>query len=351
MKTHNNLYPQIYGFGNLYSAFLKAKRNKRYKPEVLRFNANFEENLISIQNELIWKTYRTGRYRSFYVYEPKQRLVMALPFRDRVVHHALCNIIEPIFDRTFIFDSYACRTGKGTHAGADRLTSFLRRVNRIWPQVYCLKGDIHQYFRSINHRVLISLIGRKVACRDSLWLISEIINSTADPEDLNPVGIPIGNLTSQLAANIYLNELDRFVKHDLRIKFYIRYLDDFVVLLDDKKTLWRIRQEIENFLWTRLRLKYNTKTDIFPVSRGIDFLGYRIWATHRLLRKGSIRRMRKKLKSFEKRWRNGTITLDEIKQSIASWIGHTQHCNAYFLKKSLFKLFRLVRSWPQSSKK
>ncbi len=348
MKTHNNLYSRIYDFKNLYSAFLKARRNKRYRPEVLKFNAQLEENLIEIQNELIWKTYQTGRYRSFYVYEPKQRLIMALPFRDRIVHHALCNIIEPVFDRTFIFDSYACRHGKGTHAGADRLTSFLRRAHRIWPKVYCLKADIHQYFPSVSHNILFALIERKIQCGDTLRLIFEIINSTADPEDPNPVGIPIGNLTSQLAANIYLNELDRFVKHDLRMKFYIRYLDDFVVLLDNKKALWGIRQEIENFLWSHLRLKYNPKTDIFPASRGIDFLGYRIWPTHRLLRKSSIKRIRKKLKSFEKRWRDGTITLDEIRQSIASWIGHARHCNAYFLRRALLSHFRLVKSWPQS---
>jgi retron-type reverse transcriptase len=348
MKTYNDLYLQICDFKNLYNAFLKARRNKRYRPEVLRFNASLEENLISIQTELIWKTYQTGRYRSFYVYEPKQRLIMALPFRDRIVHHALCNIIEPIFDRTFIFDSYACRHGKGTHAGADRLTSFLRRAHRIWPKVYCLKADIRQYFPSVTHSILCALIERKIQCGDTLQLIFEIINSTADPDDPNTVGIPIGNLTSQLAANIYLNELDRFVKHDLRMKFYIRYLDDFVVLLDDKKALWRVRQEIEGFLWSRLRLRFNSKTDIFPASRGADFLGYRIWPTHRLLRKSSTRRMRKKLKSFEKRWWDGTVTLDEIRQSIASWIGHTRHCNAYFLRRELFNHFRLVKSWRQS---
>lgn len=348
MKTYNNLYPRIYDFENLYSAFLKARRNKRYRPEVLKFTAKLEENLIEIQNELIWKTYRTGRYRSFFVYEPKQRLVMALPFRDRIVHHALCNIIEPIFDRTFIFDSYACRHDKGTHAGADRLTSFLRRAHRVWPKVYCLKADIRQYFPSITHSILLSLIERKIQCGDTLRLIIEIINSTADPDDPNPVGIPIGNLTSQLAANIYLNELDRFVKHDLRMKFYIRYLDDFVVLLDDKRGLWRVRQEIGDFLRGCLRLKFNPKTDIFPASGGIDFLGYRIWPTHRLLRKSSAKRMRNKLKSFEKQWREGTITLDEIRQSIASWIGHTRHCDAYFLRRALFNHFRLVKLWPKS---
>lgn len=335
MRTYKHLYPAIYDFQNLYVAYLRARRGKRYRPEVLRFSANLEEELIALQNELIWKTYRTGPYRCFYVHDPKTRLVAALPFRDRVVHHALCNVIEPILERRFIEDSFACRIGKGTHRGADRVTSFLRRAGRRWGTVYCLKADVAQYFASINHRVLMDILGRTIACPDTRWLIQEILGSTVEPGDPDPTGIPIGNLTSQLFANVYLNELDQFVKHALRAPFYVRYMDDFILLAGDKPTLWGWRREIEGFLAHRLKLRLNSKTDIFPVSRGIDFLGYRIWATHRLLRKASVKRMRRKLKVFRDRYRRGSIDFGRINACVQSWLGHAWHANTYRLREKL----------------
>lgn len=342
-KSYANLYPQIYDFENLYRAYLKARCGKRYRPEVLAFTARLEENLLQLQNELIWKTYRTGRYREFYVYEPKPRLIMALPFRDRVVHHALCNVIEPIFERRFIYDSYACRPGKGTHAGANRVTQFLRTLSRKYERVYCLKGDISKYFPSVDHEILRGLIRRQIACPDTLWLIDEVIASAADPEDPQPKGMPIGNLTSQLFANIYLDPLDRFVKHTLRAKYYVRYMDDFILLSPDKAELWTFKREIAGFLESRLLLTLNGKTSVFPVSQGIDFLGYRIWPTHRLLRKSSVKRMKRKLKAFQKKYAQGRVTLDEINASIQSWLGHAKHANTYNLRRKLFEKFVLKR--------
>lgn len=293
---------------------------------------NLEENLIHIQNQLVWKTYKTGRYRQFYIYEPKKRVIMALPFYDRVVHHALCNVIEPIFEICFIYDSYACRKGKGTHAAANRVTKFLRYLRDRHVTVYCLKGDIAKYFPSIDHHILKGIIRGKIACADTLWLIDEIIDSTGDEK-----GIPIGNLTSQLFANIYLNELDYFVKYNLRCKYYLRYMDDFVILHYDKAFLRDVLDKIKDFLVDRLRLTLNKKTQIFPVHvRGVDFVGYRIWPDYRLLRKANVKRMRRKLRKLKKLVEEGKLPRKKLQASVASWIGHCKHADTYRLRHKLF---------------
>ncbi|MDI3480773.1 MAG: RNA-directed polymerase [Tepidanaerobacteraceae bacterium] len=322
---------------------MKARRNKRYQDEVLKFSFDLESNLIEIQNELIYKTYKTGRYRYFWVNDPKKRLVAALPFKDRVVQHALCNVVEPLFEKRFIYDSYACRVGRGTHAGASRAQKFLRKTKRKWGRVYCLKADISRYFPSINHSVLKAIIRKRIACPDTLWLIEEIIDSGGDESD-SPKGLPIGNLTSQLWANVYLDQLDHFVKEVLREKYYVRYMDDFIILGRSKRHLWKVKREIERFLADKLDLKLNRKTNIFPISQGVDFLGYRIWPTHRLIRKSSIRRIKSKLKAFRRKYREGKISLEKIKATIQSWLGHVKHADSFNLRKKLFNEFILIKN-------
>lgn len=343
MRTYDNLYPQIYDFGNLYEAYLKARRGHRYDPDVLVFSSNRESELIQLQNELIWKTYQTGQYRRFYVHDPKTRLVAALPFRDRVLHHALCNVIEPLFERKYIYDSYACRIGKGTHAGADRVTEFLKKAARKWPKPYCLKADISKYFPSVRHSTLLGIIKRTIACEDTLWLIQEILSSWADTAEPDPRGLPIGNLTSQLFANVYLDQLDHFIKEELQVPYYVRYMDDFVIISGDKKELWRLKQEIEDFLDARLSLKLNDKTGIFPVSHGVDFLGYRIWKDHRLLRKRSTKRIKRALKHFQKLYSQGKIDFEKINTTVQSWLGHAKHANSFNFRKKLFDTFSFIR--------
>ncbi len=337
METHRNLYPLIYAFNNLYLAYVKARRGKRYQPEVVRFGADLERELMQLYRELAYRTYRTGKYRTFVIYEPKRREVAALPFRDRVVHHAVCNVIEPIFERGFIYHSYACRVGKGTHAGADYVTECLRRVHRRHGGVYVLKADIASYFPSVDHGILVGILGRKIRCGPTMELLEEIVGSAG----CDGRGIPIGNLTSQLFANIYLNELDQFVKHSLRVKHYIRYMDDFVMFHHDKGMLWEWRDRVSEFLWTGLRLELNDRTDIFPASRGVDFLGYRIWRTHRLLRKGSVKRMRRKLRRLQRKYVRGEVGLGEIDAVVQSWVGHAMHADTYNLRRKLFSEFRL----------
>lgn len=339
MKTYGDLYPRIYDFDNIHLAYLKARRNKRYKQEVLRFSSRLEENLIDIQNHLIWKTYRPGRFKYFTIYEPKERLIAALPFRDRVVQHSLCNIIEPIFERSMIHDSYACRRGQGVLSGVLRTTRFLRDASRRWERVYCLKADITKFFPSIDHAILKRIIRRRIVCPDTLALIDTIIDS---PE-INK-GLPIGSLTSQLWANVYLNELDHFVKETLRIRYYVRYMDDFLLFNTDKSRLHALLNEIAAYLSDRLHLSLNGKTQIFPINpRCVDFLGYRIWADHRLLRKANVKRTRRKLKKYARLYRKGQMSLERIWPSIASWIGHAKHADAWRLRHRVFGELTFVR--------
>ncbi len=338
MKTRRNLYPLIYAFNNLYLAYVKARRGKRYKPEVLQFSAGLERELISLYRELANHSYCTGEYRRFTVYEPKRREVAALPFRDRVVHHALCNVIEPIFERGFIGDSYACRVGKGTHAAADRLTEFLRGAYRRWSGCYVLKADVASYFSSVDHGVLMDIIRRKIACPETLELTGGILSSWNGDTGR---GIPIGNLTSQLFANVYLNELDQFIKHGLRARYYVRYMDDLILLAADKAVLWGWQSRIEQFLGDALRLHLNHKTDIFPEARGVDFVGYRTWRTHRLLRKRSVRQMRRTLKALKVKYAAGEVDIETISAVVASWVGHASHADTYRLRCKVFGEFRI----------
>ena len=304
-KTFNSIWEKIISFENLYYAYKQARRSKRFQSEVLEFSFRLEENLIILQNELMWKTWEPSSWREFKVYDPKPRQINAPAFRDRVVHHALCRIIEPLFEPRFIYDSYACRVGKGTHAAMYRVRDFLRRIKRNHSKVYILKADISQYFPSVDHERLKKIIRRTIRDKNVLWLIDTIIDYGGE----DGRGIPIGALTSQLFANVYLDTLDHFVKDELGIKFYVRYMDDFVILHWDKTHLKEVRNLIEEFLFKHLSLQLNPKTQIFPYKQGVDFCGYRIWPTHVLPRKRTVKRARRRFKALARLYikRSGTV--------------------------------------------
>jgi len=338
LKRFGYLYEKVYDFENLYISYLQARKSKRYQREVLKYTTNLEENLIILQNELIWKTYSPRQVREFYVYIPKERLITAPAFYDRVLHHAVHNIIEPIFEGTFIYHSYACRTNKGTHAGVEMLTKYLRMATAKHDRVYCLKADISKYFPSIDRNILFGIIKKKIKDPDLLWLIKKILDGNQ-----GETGIGIGALTSQLFANVYHNELDHFVKERLRIKYYVRYMDDFIILGPDKAELHQVRRQIEEFLWNRLRLKTNSKTQVFPINKGISFLGYRVWPTHKLLKSDTKKRIKKTLKGFMRLYKRGKISFEKIDSTVQSYLGHIKHANSFNFKKTLFKWFVLVR--------
>lgn len=332
-------YESIFDFENILTAAYQCRKGKTKASSTLAFFNNLEENVIEIQNELMWGMYSMSPYHHFYVFEPKRRLISAPHFKDRVVHRAIYNIIEPLFDKSYIFDSYACRSGKGTHAGAQRAQSFIKKTEAQHGKAYALKADISRYFSSIDHAILKSLLAAKIRCNRTLELLFYIIDNS--PSDALGVGIPLGNLTSQLFANVYLNELDRFAKHYLKAKNYVRYMDDFVIIHKDKAQLHAWRKEIEHFLNKRLRLKTNSKTQVFPISkangRALDFLGFRIYSHHKLLRRCSVNRIKTKLKKHRKSYAKGDISLAEINQKLQSWLGHASHANTHNLKVALFK--------------
>ena len=334
MKTYKNLFNEICSFQNLHLAYLKARKCKRYRNEILRFSYNLEANLSDLQKELSNQTYQHGNYREFTVCDLKKRHIKAPSFRDRVVHHALCNVIEPIFDKGFIYSNFACRKERGTHKAIKRLEKFIKSAeNKSLSKIYCLKCDISKYFESINHKILFSLVQRKIGDKKVLWLIKEILSSSYKKMG---VGIPIGNLTSQLFANIYLNELDQFVKHGLRIKYYIRYMDDFLVLDYDKREIRRIKEKIREFLQDKLKLELHPKkANLFPASKGIDFLGYRIFGSHRLLRKNTVKRFIKRTKTYQKKLNKESLSQEKFNNSLQSWLAYAQFANSWRLRKNL----------------
>jgi retron-type reverse transcriptase len=343
MKKYTNLYSQIYSFENLLKASKNAQKGKRFKDNVSLFNFNLEKELIDIQDSLKSKTYKPKAYYSFKIYEPKERLISAAAYRDRVVHHALCNIIEPVFDRAFIFDSYANRKGKGTHKAINKYQVFAKKNN------YVLKADIKKYFPSIDLEILKAEIRKKISCTDTLWLIDLIIDNSNKQEDayeyfaednlFTPFerrkGIPIGNLTSQFFANIYLNGLDHYIKEKLKCRYYIRYVDDFVVFDNDKNKLQEINRQIQDYL-VRYRLKvHQNKTKIFPVRIGICFLGHRVFKDFRLLKKENLKRFRLKLKKKKLLLEKGGITDKYFCQSLGSWLAHAKFSNTYRLRNKI----------------
>lgn len=327
------MFDQIVQFENLMEAAHEASKGKRFKAPIMRYMANVEEHVINTQNHLVWGSYLPSPHRRFLVYEPKVRTISAPPFHDRVVHHAIHRVIEPVIDKRFIFDSYACRVGKGTHAAAGRAQKFIRISKRNHGRTYALKADIAKFFNSINHFTLKFTLRKHISCKRTLNLLDKIIDNS--DTDTPGVGIPIGNLTSQLFANVYLNELDQFVKHELREKHYVRYMDDFIIIHHDKAHLQRIRKEIEEWLLINLQLKTNSKTQVFPVGpvrgRALDFVGYRIYATHKLLRKCTEKRFRHKVKKLRKLYASHDIDLSDIKPILSSYMGCATHANAYNL--------------------
>ncbi len=338
MKTHKHLYNKVWDFENLLAASKLAQRGKRREPDVYAFNAELEKNLLRLQEALRSMTWTPGKYRDFYVYEPKKRLVSAAPYEDRVVHHALCRVLEPVWETMFIFDSYACRLGKGTHAAADRYTEFSRKAK------YVLKCDISKYFEHVDHGILLEEIGRYVKDDGIAWLVKSIlVSNNARPAATAGKGIPIGNLTSQFFANVYLNRFDHWVKEDVRHRFYIRYVDDFVILADDKTVLHETFREIEVKLADIGLTIHPRKRSVFPVSEGCDFMGYRIWPEHRRLRPKTGYHSRRKLVRLATRYREGEIPLDRVKASVAAWIGHVKHADTWGLRKAVFGQLRFAK--------
>ena len=340
MKPFINLFGQVTKFENLFNAYRDARKGKRYDSEILSFEFNAEENLLKLKRELEGWTYCHGGYREFIVNDSKKRRIKAAPFRDRVVHHALCNIIEPVFEPTFIYDSYACRKEKGTQRALRRLKMFLRSMaamqggNKI-PEIYCLQCDISKYFDSINHDILFEMIKGRIGDKKILWLVKEILNSNNHETGK---GIPIGNLTSQLFANVYLNELDQFIKRSLKRRYYIRYMDDFLNFSTDKQELWQMKDKIADFLRNKLDLSFHPKkANVFPAAQGIEFLGYKVFSDYRILKQNTVKRIIKRVKRYKKEIRNGTMEKEKLALSVQSWRAYAEIAKSWYTINKITK--------------
>jgi retron-type reverse transcriptase len=345
--TANNLWDKVVDFENVYKAFHDAAKGKRYHNDVLDFKQNLEENIFDIITELNEQTYSPLPLRQFYIYEPKLRLISAPAFRDRIVHHSLVQVIEPLFEHRFINETFACRKGRGTHAGVKHIFHSIQLAKRAWGQYYVLKGDVTKFFPSVNHTILKQIIRRTIRDRRVLWLLDTIIDSYST-EGQDGIGIPIGTLTSQLMANVNLDLLDHYVKN-MGVKFYARYMDDFVLIHQDKAFLHEAWKDIEHFLNEKLSLKLNPKTTVYPGEHGIDYCGYRIWPSHVKPRKSTVKRAKKRLKKFATLFVNDPHILEHAKMSIMSFFGYIKHCSGYrttlsVLRKAVFKASKPPKS-------
>lgn len=338
-KTVGNLFETVASYDNLYEAYLEARKGKRQFTDVARFSANLEENLTNIHNHLIWGTWKPGKARTFRVFEPKQRDIQAPPFVDRVVHHALVRVVEPYFERKFIHHSYACRVGKGSQRAVWALQKMLRDAQREWGSAYVVKCDISKYFASINHAVLFREISKTISCRRTLELWLKITQAYGYD---GGIGVPVGALTSQLDGNIQLSPLDHLITSGAGFGRYVRYMDDFVILVKHKAMARAVLAFIDEEV-AKLALRLNPKSEYFPASRGVDFAGYRTWSTHILPRKRNLKKANKRFKSMAVKYARGEIGLDYVQPRVASFLGYTKHCSSKKTVEGILGNFVLKR--------
>lgn len=334
-------------------ALKRCRRRKRYSQAAAEFDFDSMNNLLALHRELVAATWEPGEYHHFQITDPKPRKISAAPFRDRVVHHAIVNVLEPIFDKRFIHDSYACRRGKGTHRGILRAQQFLRRYQ------WTLKTDIVRFFPTIDHELLLLLLTRVIRDADMIGLITKVIDSgrgILDDEaprfvfpgddlfsQLRPRGLPIGNLTSQFFANVYLDSLDHFIREDLRVPGYVRYADDLVLFGNSRAQMWEYREAIERFAsGLRLRL-HDRKTHVAPATQPLNFLGMRIHRDQIRLRSQGLRRFTRRIKRMQQGLDSGACTFADVRRSIRAWLAHCGQANSQGIVRTVLQRVRLRR--------
>lgn len=340
MKISHKVYQEITTPEAIFQAWDEFINGKKKKADVIEFGRFLEDNLFSLQESLRKKTYKHGGYKSFYVRDPKVRHIAKACVRDRVVHHLVTNVLEEIFDPTFYAHSYSCRKDKGTHKAVEAFVSMARKVSHNnTSRCFVLKCDIKKFFATVDHDVLTESLEERIKDKDFLWLLDEIINSFRSEytvELFSPKGMPIGNLTSQLFANIYLNSLDIFMKNELKLKYYIRYADDFVILSDNLEDLNKLLPKIAGFTEKNLKMSLHpNKIKICNYYLGIDFLGYIVFPNFIIPRTKTKRRILRKLEQKIKQFQNSGTTAESLNQTLQSYLGYLQHANAYKLSEDL----------------
>jgi retron-type reverse transcriptase len=328
-------------FEKMIQAHERAKQGKLNRYEVLNFDLNLESNIVNLVEKIRTGKYKMGTYRTFTIYEPKERIIKALPYIDRVVHQWYVEeFIKKYIVPKFIKDTYACICDRGTHKAVDAMQKYMRIAQRNYgDNYYILKMDIKKFFYNIDHNILLEIMKSHIKDKKLLQFTKLLIDS-----DNETVGIPIGNYTSQFFANIYLDKLDKFIKHNLKVRYFLRYMDDFILLVKDREEAKKLYCIISEFLNNTLKLSLNDKSRYYPSSFGADFCGYRIWSTHRLIRNGSKKRMKKKINEWNKLYDNKVLNKHDFVLSFNSWLGHIKHSNSYNLKNKMMKSIKFINS-------
>lgn len=339
MKVYSDIYSYMTTPEALFAAWKQFRDGKGGRKDVMAFEWDLERHIFDLHKALIKKNYVHGSYFGFFITDPKQRHIHKAQVRDRIVHHAVFKVLNAIFEPTFIDNSFSCRVGKGTHKGVDVVETMQRKVSRNYTRpCFALKCDIRRFFDSVDHQILLGILGRRVKDEQAMWLIESIIKSyTSDDSNLFVrKGLPLGNLTSQLFANIYMNQFDQFVKHVLKVKHYARYTDDFIIISDNRDELDRLLAPITNFLQERLQLQLHPKkVFIRKVGEGVDFLGYVLFPHYRRVRTKTKKRMIGHLRSKIIQCNQGKLERDSLDQSIASYWGVLSHANAHEMSEEL----------------
>jgi retron-type reverse transcriptase len=344
--AHN--YNDIVCLENLLLAWKEFLNGKRNKKDVREFSMRLMDNIFSLHCDLVNHTYKHGGYQAFKINDPKPRDIHKATVRDRLLHHAIYRILYPFFDRTFISDSYSCRNEKGTHKAINQSRKYFHKVSRNNTKTcWVLKCDIKKFFANIDHEILISILREYVPDKNIMELLRNVIDSFSSPPSPQPspdygrggnikTGLPLGNLTSQLLVNIYMNKFDQFMKHKIKAKYYIRYADDFVILSEDKKWLENMIPEIRIFLWDKLKLELHpNKISIKTFYSGVDFLGMVNFSDYRILRTKTKRRVLKSIKSKKVLLDKGLVSEKYFSQSLQSYLGILKHCNGQKIKNEI----------------
>jgi len=334
------IFDRITDYANLEKAYQQTQKGERkFRADSIRFSFAARANLVRLWQDLRHGTYQVGPYIQFRVYEPKERRISAPYVRDKIVQFAAHTVLQEIYRPVFIGDSYACLEGRGSHRAAKQVQHYMRLCQWKYGTGWIVKLDVKKYFYSIDRGILKQLLRKKIKCIKTLALLDMIIDSS--PEGVT--GLPLGNVTSQDFANIYLNELDQYVKRYLGAKWYIRYMDDVVAIVPSREEAKRLLAKMKWFLWEKLRLETNDKTKIFPLGQGVNAYGYKIWTTHKLVRDSSKKAMKRRIKAMDRKFEAGEISEEEVQQAVNSWLGHARHSNSYNLAKKIFASYPYIQ--------
>lgn len=337
-----SLYERIYDTKNLEESYKRTQSgNRKYRKEAIYFAMSKERKLRCLQKELEDRTYRPGSYIEFYVFEPKKRLVHAPHIRDKIVQFSIHTVLQGIYRSVFIKDSYACLEEKGTHEAVHRIQHYMRLAQWKYEEPYIVKIDVRKFFYSINRDILKTIYRKKIpeSEQDFLRILDMIVDSSPEGER----GLPLGNVTSQDFANIYLNEIDQFCKRYLGLKWYVRYMDDICIIVKDRETARNVLAKIRTYAKDHLDLELNEKTHIYPLAQGINTLGFRIHTTHLEVRNSSKAAMKRRIKKIDEKVQSGRLTKKQAQQAVNAWLGHARHSNSYNLAKKIFEKYDYIQ--------